>query len=172
MGLLRMMAARLQNVNRLLARSAPDPLTVLAGRRMFYDQYRQLAAGARRRCSGVILLTLNVLHLQEINDQFGYAVGDEVLRAVADALVESTRTTDLVARYGSDEFAVLVVDAGHDQVEVITDRVWRTLSELAQRRALPRTVECTMGIAVSPVPPDSAEELLREADQDMNRRRI
>ena len=171
-GLLRMMAARLQNVNRLLARTAPDPLTVLAGRRTFHDQYRRLAAGARRRRSSVILLSLDVLHLKEINDQFSYAVGDEVLRAVADALVESTRTTDLVARYGSDEFAVLLVDAGYDQVEVIIDRVTQKLTEFAQRRALPRTVNCSIGIAVSPVPPESAEELLREADLDMNRRKI
>jgi diguanylate cyclase (GGDEF)-like protein len=172
MGLLRMMAARLQNVNRLLSRTAPDPLTVLAGRRTFHDQYRRLAAGARRRCSSVILLSLDVLHLKEINDQFGYAMGDEVLRAVADALVESTRTTDLVSRYGSDEFAVLLVDAGHDQVEVIVDRVTQKLTDFGKRRALPRRVECSIGIAVSPVPPESAEELLREADLDMNRRRI
>lgn len=172
MGLLRMMAARLQNVNRLLARTAPDPLTVLAGRRMFHDQYRRLAAGARRRCSSVILLTLDVVHLKEINDQFGYAMGDEVLRAVADALVESTRSTDLVARYGSDEFVVLLVDAGHDQVDVITERVTRKLAELGQRRALPRKVECVLGVAVSPVPPDSPEELLREAALEINRRKI
>jgi diguanylate cyclase (GGDEF)-like protein len=172
MGLLRMMATRLQNVNRLLSRTAPDPLTVLAGRRTFHDQYRRLAAGARRRCSSVILLSLDVHHLKEINDHFGYAMGDEVLRAVADALVESTRTTDLVSRYGSDEFAVLLVDAGHDQVEVIIDRVTQKLAEFSRRRALPRKVECSIGIAVSPVPPESAEELLREADLEMNRRKI
>lgn len=172
MGLLRMMAARLQSVNRLLSRTAPDPLTVLAGRRTFHDQYRRLAAGARRRCSSVILLSLDVHHLKEINDQFGYTMGDEVLRAVADALVESTRTTDLVARYGPDEFAVLLIDAGYDQVEVILDRVTHKLADLGQRRALPRKVECSIGIAVSPVPPESAEELLREADLEMNRRRI
>ncbi len=171
-GLLRTMAVRLQSVNRLLARTAPDPLTVLAGRRTFHDQYRRLAAGARRRRSSVILLSLDVFHLKEINDQFSYAVGDEVLRAVADALVESTRTTDLVSRYGSDEFAVLLVDAGYDQVEVIIDRVTQKLTEFSQRRALPRTVECSIGIVVSPVPPESAEELLREADLDMNRRKI
>lgn len=172
MGLLRMMAARLQNVNRLLARTAPDPLTVLAGRRTFQDKYRRLAAGARRRCSSVILLTLDVLHLKEINDHFGYAVGDEVLRAVADALVESTRTTDLVARYGSDQFVVLLVDAGHDQVEIIVDRVKAKLVDLVKRRALPRRVECNLGVVVSPVPPESAEEMLREADLEVNRRRI
>ncbi len=171
-GLLRMMAARLQSVNRLLARTAPEPLTVLAGRRTFHDQYRRLAAGARRRRSSVILLSLDVLHLKEVNDQFGYAMGDEVLRAVADALVESTRTTDLVSRYGSDEFAALLVDAGYDQVEVIIDRVTQKLTEFSQRRALPRVVECSIGIAVSAVPPESAEELLREADLDMNRRKI
>ena len=92
--------------------------------------------------------------------------------AVADALVESTRTTDLVARYGSDQFVVLLVDAGHDQVEIIVDRVKAKLVDLVKRRALPRRVECNLGVVVSPVPPESAEEMMREADLEVNRRRI
>jgi diguanylate cyclase (GGDEF)-like protein len=168
--LLRVMAERLYNVNHLLARSGPDPLTALAGRRSFLDQYRRLAAGARRRCSSVILLLIDVLQLRTINDQFGYAVGDEVLRAVADALVISTRTTDLLARYGGDEFAVLLVDAGMEQVEVITGRVREKLDDLARRRALPSAVRCAIGVAVSQVPPETADELLRDADLDMRRR--
>ena len=55
---------------------------------------------------------LDVRHLKQINDQFGYNVGDDVLRTVADALLESSRSTDLVARYGGDEFAALLVEAG------------------------------------------------------------
>jgi diguanylate cyclase (GGDEF)-like protein len=167
---LRMLARRLHNADRLLARYAPDPLTGLLGRRAFYDQYRRLAAGPRRRRSGVVLLVLDVVHLKAINDHYGYMVGDEVLRAVADALKEATRASDLVARCGGDEFAVLLVDAGPAHTDVIINRVQEKLSDLAARRGLPFTVQCTIGIAGRQDPPTTADELLWAADEDLRRR--
>ncbi len=169
--LLRVVAGRLYDADRKLARYAPDPLTGLASRRAFYDQYRRLAAGARRRKNGVLLLTLDVVRLRSVNDSFGYALGDEILRTVADALVESTRTTDLVARHGGDEFAVLLLDAMPQDVETVVARVRDKLATLAVRRRVPVPIECSMGIAWSASPPENAEELLREADRDMQERR-
>ena len=102
--LLRVLAGRLAEADRLLARYAPDPLTGLTGRRAFHDLYHKLSAGARRRGNGAILLLIDIDNLRGVNDAFGYAVGDDVLKATAEALMQSSRTTDLVARYGSDEF--------------------------------------------------------------------
>src|SRR5438093_391964 len=108
LSLLRILAGRLYDADRLLARHAPDPLTGLPGRRAFHELYRRLTAGSKRRGTSVVLLVLDILHLKDINDRFGYSAGDDVLRTVADALIESSRGTDLIARYGSDEFAVLL----------------------------------------------------------------
>jgi diguanylate cyclase (GGDEF)-like protein len=154
-----------------LARYAPDPLTGLNSRRALHEQYRRIAAGARRRKSGLLLLALDVLHLKAINDGFGYTLGDEVLRTVADALTEATRTTDVVARYGGDEFAVLLLDAMPKDVDIILTRVRDRLGTLATQRRLPVRVECTQGIAWSHNPPETVEEILREADRDMHERR-
>jgi diguanylate cyclase (GGDEF)-like protein len=170
-GLLRVVAGRLYDADRKLARYAPDPLTGLNSRRAFHEQYRRVAAGARRRKSGLLLLALDVLHLKAINDGFGYTLGDEVLRTVADALVEATRTTDVVARYGGDEFAVLLLDAMPKDVEIIVGRVREKLAALAAQRRLPVPVDCSTGIAWSHTPPDTAEEFLREADRDMLERK-
>jgi len=169
--LLRIVAGRLYGADRKLARYAPDPLTGLASRRAFHEQYRRLAAGARRRKNGLLLMTLDVVKLKSVNDGFGYALGDEVLRTVADALAESTRTTDVIARYGGDEFAVLLLDAMPKDVEIVAARVRDKLAALGVQRRLPVSVECSTGIAWTQSPPDTAEEFLREADRDMQEKK-
>jgi diguanylate cyclase (GGDEF)-like protein len=171
-GLLRVLASRLYEADRKLARYAPDPLTGLAGRRAFHDHYRRLAAGARRRKSGLLLLAIDVVNLKAVNDGFGYALGDEVLRTVADALVEATRRSDIVARYGGDEFVALLLDAEPKDTETVVGRVNDRLAALATQRRLPVRIECSTGIAWSVSPPEGADDFLREADRDMQKRRV
>jgi diguanylate cyclase (GGDEF)-like protein len=170
--LLRVLAGRLYDADRLLARHAPDPLTGLPGRRAFHEMYRRLTASVRRRKASVLLLSVDVLHLKDINDRFGYSVGDDVLRTVGDALLDVSRSTDVVARYGGDEFAALFIEAKADDSPVILARVEQKLNELAATRALPLTVNCSIGYAVTEEPPDSADELLRMADMEMQAKRV
>jgi len=169
--LLRMLAGRLYETDRRLSRYAPDPVTGLAGRRAFHDQYRRLAAVARRRKTGALLLVLDVFQLRAINDRFGYGVGDDVLRTVGDALVEATRTTDLIVRHGGDEFVVFFPDAGPGDVDTVIGRVREKIKGLSGKRGIPVAVTCNFGAAYAQSPPESAEDLLREADQDMLRRK-
>jgi diguanylate cyclase (GGDEF)-like protein len=169
--LLRMLAGRLYETDRRLSRFAPDPVTGLAGRRAFHDQYRRLAAVARRRKTGALLLLVDVLQLRAINDRFGYGVGDDVLRTVADALVEATRTTDLIVRHGGDEFVVFFPDAGVGDIDTVIARVNDKIKGLSGKRGIPVAVACNFGVAYAQAPPESAEDFLREADQDMLRRK-
>jgi diguanylate cyclase (GGDEF)-like protein len=171
MVLLKIFAGRLYDADRLLARHAPDPLTGLPGRRAFHELYRRLTASAKRRGAGAMLLVLDILHLKDINDRFGYSVGDDVLRTVADALIESSRSTDLVARHGGDEFTVLLIEAVAGDVDVVTKRVQQKLVQLAVYRNLPLNVDCRIGYAVSANLPESADELLRVADEQMQGKR-
>ncbi len=171
LAMLRTMASRLGGTIRLLALTAPDPLTALMGRRAFHEQYQRLAAGIRRRGSRVMVLVIDIVHLKNINDFFGYGIGDEVLRAVADVLVESTRRSDLVARYGGDEFAVLLVDAGVEQVAVIMDRMKNKLAQVESRVGIPMKIECRIGVATSPMPPETPEDLLREAAMNRHQKK-
>jgi diguanylate cyclase (GGDEF)-like protein len=170
-GLLRVLAARLYEADRKLARYAPDPLTGLAGRRSFHEHYRRLASGARRRRTGLLLLAVDVVNLKAVNDTYGYALGDEVLRTVADALGDATRRSDIVARYGGDEFAALLLDAEPKDTEKVVTRVNEKLAALAAQRRLPVKIECSTGIAWSVSPPESPDDFLREADRDMQSRR-
>ncbi|HKC97685.1 MAG TPA: diguanylate cyclase [Methylomirabilota bacterium] len=145
--LLRMLAGRLYETDRRLSRFAPDPVTGLAGRRAFHDQYRRLAAVARRRKTGALLLVVDVLQLRAINDRFGYGVGDDVLRTVADALVEATRTTDLIVRHGGDEFVVFFPDAGVSDIDSVIARVSDKIKSISGKRGIPVTVACNFGVA-------------------------
>ena len=169
--LLRVLAVRLYNTDRLLARHAPDTLTGLIGRRAFLDQYRRMAIEARRHRSEVVLLLFDILHLKTINDRFGYDVGDEILRTVADALVETIRATDIAVRYGGDEFAVLLMEAEQGEVERVVNRVQEKVGALVAQRGLPPDIQCLSGKAVSHDPPETADELLWAADQDLRRKK-
>jgi len=171
LALLRTLAGRLYDTDRRLSRYAPDPVTGRAGRRAFHDQYRRLAAVARRRKTGGLLLVVDVFQLKAINDRWGYGIGDDVLRIVADALVEGTRTTDLIVRHGGDEFVIFFPDAGPGDADTVIARVREKIKALAGKRGVPVAVRCNFGVAYAQAPPDSAEELLREADQDMLRRK-
>jgi diguanylate cyclase (GGDEF)-like protein len=168
--LLQVLARRIYDTDRRLARYAPDPLTGLLSRTAFREQYGRFAAQARRRQSSVLLMLVDIKSLKGFNDAFGYKVGDEVVRTVAETLLESSRKTDLVARYGGDEFAVLFVDARPDSVEIIVRRIEGTLSRLAVQRDLPAPVTLSFGIALSPDPPEAAEDLIQVADEDMQKR--
>ena len=98
-------------------------------------------------------------------------MGDDVLRTVADALVEATRTTDLIVRHGGDEFVVFFPDAGVSDIDSVIARVSDKIKSISGKRGIPVTVACNFGVAYAQAPPDSAEDLLREADQDMLRRK-
>jgi diguanylate cyclase (GGDEF)-like protein len=164
LGLVRVMARRLVEADRSLTRYAPDPLTGLPGRRAFHELYKRVSAGARRRGTSVLLIAVDIVHLKAINDRYGYNVGDEVLRAVADVLVDSSRETDLVARYGSDEFAAFLVEAGAEHAEGVVDRIQMKFQAAIRDRRLPSESELRIGFAVSEKPPATVDLLLQAAD--------
>jgi len=164
LGLVQAMARRLLEADRSLTRYAPDPLTGLPGRRAFHELYKRVSAGARRRKSSLLLIAVDIVHLKGINDRYGYNVGDEVLRTVADILVGSSRDTDLIARYGSDEFAALLVEAAAHHAAIVVGRIQEELQKAILQRGLPTETELRIGFAVSDRPPDAVDALLQEAD--------
>jgi diguanylate cyclase (GGDEF)-like protein len=165
------LARRIYETDRRLTRFAPDPLTGLLSRRSFIEEYPRIAALARRRQSGVLLLLLDIQNLKAVNDLAGYLVGDEVIRTVAAALLESARRTDVLARWGGDEFAMLPVDAQPAAVGSILGRLEDRLASVGRDLGLPMAIRCAYGVATSNEPPDDVSDLVREADEDMQRRK-
>ena len=164
MGLTRAVAKRLLEADRAVAHFGPDPLTGLPGRRAFHELYRRVSAGPRRRGSSILLVLVDVVKLRTINDRYGYKTGDELLRAVAHVLAESSRGTDLIARYGNDEFAAVFVEAGAEHVEVVVGRIREKFQAAVKDRGLPAEASLRIGVAVREKAPEAVDEMLRAAD--------
>lgn len=150
-----------------------DALTGLANVRLLRERSRQILALARRHGSTAALLHVDLVRLAQVNQQHGRAVGDEVLRTVAERLKQGLRESDTLARIGGDEFLVLLSEVS--DMDAVA-RVVRRLHESVTRpfRMGERTISLSAHIGVSTYPQDAgtcdemlecAEAALRRAEQ-------
>lgn len=121
-----------------------DELTGLHSRRYLFDIVRR--SRPEDAVTGTSFLMVDVDHFKQVNDQWGHAVGDRVLRRVAELLVRATRDTDVVARVGGEEFAVLLP---HTDEETATDVAERVRSTVALHTHDPQV---TVSVGVSSLP--------------------
>ena len=111
------------------------------------------------------MLFVDLDHLKEVNDSFGHAEGDELLREVGRRISRSVRPGDTVARFGGDEFVVLCEDIDERAARDIADRLLSVLTVPAQLTAGTHLLSASIGLALSP--PTEPSALLREADTAM-----
>jgi diguanylate cyclase (GGDEF)-like protein len=148
-----------------------DPLTGLANRRGFARQATAVQALAERRQEPVWCAFLDVDHFKSVNDSLGHDAGDEVLVAVATALRLVSRASDLLARWGGDEFLLLGIGEPPDEL-TLEQRVKDLLSQLDHAILKLWTAEVTAGLATSrETPGASLTELVTAADHRMYQRR-
>ena len=154
--------------------SVRDALTGLPNRRAFERAFAREIERARRARRGLGLALVDIDHFKAVNDELGHDLGDAVLREVARRLADALRETDLVARWGGEEFVLLLpeVDAGADEglglaVERVRERVAAFPVELGGERP-PRAVTVSIGLA-NLARGDQADDLLRRADQALYR---
>ena len=162
-----------QRFERAREESLTDPLTGLPNTRFLSMHLTQEIARARRQRSQLAVLLLDLDYFKPINDTYGHAVGDRVIKAVADALRSAIRAYDVCVRYAGDEFVIMLPECGPDQVE---ERM-RDLENTVQgvRLLLDDGAEvhlsASIGAAVSPIDGDSYERLLNLADRRMYARK-
>ncbi|MEI7446687.1 MAG: diguanylate cyclase [Burkholderiales bacterium] len=160
--------------NRALQRAATrDPLTECLNRRAFADlgePVHRAARGPAARPASALLLDID--HFKSVNDRFGHATGDRVIRTVGATLQSSVRPNDLVARHGGEEFAVLLVGSGLDEAMVIAERIRALVAdrcrlELADVPGLQVTV--SIGVSDTTLGGPTLEALLDQADTALYR---
>jgi diguanylate cyclase (GGDEF)-like protein len=150
--------ARLLGENERLA--TRDALTGLANRRLFDESIQREVARAQRLAAPLSLLVLDVDHFKQVNDTYGHQTGDAVLREVADALVANTKNYDVVARYGGDEFVVLLPGCHRDDAVGVAERVRKGIA----RAVGEAPVTVSAGVATLPDNANDAERLVAAAD--------
>ena len=157
---------------RLTELSYQDPLTGVANRRRLMEAINAAIDRALTRALPIGLIVLDVDHFKLFNDQHGHLSGDVALRAVAQALQSAMREQDLVARFGGEEFACLLIDADIETAARCAERV-RALVETMPPRMLgnnTHTITLSAGVLSRvPLPGDSAADLLRETDAALYR---
>ena len=118
------------------------------------------------RTGGVLTLAyIDLDDFKQINDTFGHAEGDRLLRAVGRILVEGTRSTDTVARLGGDEFALILPGMGLEGSDILLSKIRQQLSESLVRGT--RSVTCSIGAVVFREQPPSVEDAIETADRLM-----
>src|SRR3989440_4095673 len=161
LGYIGFLHCRLYRRERALTR--PEDLTHVESRRAFYEDASREFERARRYNHPFTLAYFDVDDFKEVSDRFGHQLGDGILRLVAETARESIRASDLVARLGADQFALLLPEAGADAASAVIRKLQQALRQASQLTGMPLTV--SGGVVTCLQPAESLETVMGSADQ-------
>jgi len=150
-----------------------DPLTRLNNRRLFLERVQEEIDRASERNEQFSLVFLDVNELKRVNDTYGHLAGDALLREVSNALMDAVRGEDLVARYGGDEFVVLLPATAISAATVVAQRISDGIARhrfMAGRQLL-QIPGVSLGVATFPQDGTTLDQLLAAADTTLYRQK-
>ncbi len=142
-----------------------DTLTGLLNRRALYDVAESMFQRQQRSHASFAMLFADLDKFKAVNDELGHAAGDQVLKAFAQIVRETVRTTDVAARFGGDEFVMLLEDTGLKEAEVVARRVQQRVGDWAHEHEIDFSV--SFGLGEAPTHGESFAGLLEQVDQAM-----
>jgi diguanylate cyclase (GGDEF)-like protein len=151
--------------------SITDPKTGLFTHDFFVRRLDDAIAQCRRRNRSAGILMLDVDHFKRFNDTWGHTTGDAVLVALAQTLKECTRAEDCAARFGGEEFSVLVSDCTHDTLMMVAERIRTAVSAMELSSGTNR-LQVTVSIGARMIDPDprlNSLVLIGDADKALYR---
>ena len=166
---------RKRDEDRLRELSLVDELTGLRNRRGFIAIAEQYTRIARRQGQKFSLIFLDLDRFKSINDNFGHREGDDALKAAAGVLLQTFRSSDILCRYGGDEFAALAVDAAGHGSDIVKARIRKNMQDWNATSRKPYRIDFSIGLSIfDPSLYDGKtsdaqlfEEAIRKADEAM-----
>lgn len=148
--------------------ASTDALTGLHNRRFLLERLEEEVKRVRRYGPPLSLLLLDVDHFKKTNDRLGHPAGDEVLKSISRALKSFARETDLVARHGGEEFAILLPSTDEQGARTVAERVRQEIERLEivwEGKTIPARV--SLGVTALEGEDDTAEQMVSRADQSL-----
>ena len=160
-------AAAIQNAryfDRIRHMAYVDGLTGIFNRRYFEMRMTEEMERARRYENALALIMVDIDHFKRLNDEFGHLLGDEVLRQVSNLFDQNLRKSDIVSRYGGEEFVLLMPQTTLDQATAAAEKLRKTV-EAFTFPGVARPVTISAGVASFPADGDSRDALVSAADR-------
>ncbi len=142
-----------------------DGLTKLLNHRSFLESYQEEVMRSRRTNKPFSIMMIDVDNFKSINDSYGHQCGDSILYKLAGCLKDNTRSIDIVARYGGDEFICLLPETSHDQGLMVANRIMKKIMERTDEGHI--ILSLSIGMATYFYHTDDPTMLLQLADQAM-----
>ena len=151
----------------LKTQSSTDKLTELYNRSYLEPFLESEINAAKKEHQKISVIMVDMDHFKEINDTYGHIVGDHVLMIFAQVVLKCIRKTDIIARYGGDEFIVVLPNTDTDTARSVAERIREDVSETyipPIDGVVISSIHCSVGISTYPVHCDSKNSLIRTSD--------
>lgn len=158
-----------QDFERTYKLATTDGLTELYNHRYFQEQMLALIDTAKRYNTNFSLIMVDIDYFKKFNDKFGHQVGDDVLKKIAGMLKKTVRASDIVARYGGEEMAVILPNTNLEDAITTANKICKTVSEKPFKLlgGIDCVVTISLGVATFPLHGNTPQELIETADRGL-----
>ena len=163
---IRNITERKQMEQRLEEQAHTDPLTGINNRRYFYELAGYELARSKRFNSPLALMMLDIDHFKKFNDTYGHDLGDAILKKLASHCLSSLRGIDIIARFGGEEFVVLLPGLDSKSAQEVAERLRRELSDISVQTSQGKFVSFTVSIGISShlESEENVDDMIKRAD--------
>ncbi|MDY6935791.1 MAG: diguanylate cyclase [Spirochaetota bacterium] len=153
----------IEHINALRNSSNKDYLTDLYNRRYFFELGNQLFTNSKREQITITVAMIDIDYFKKINDTYGHAAGDEVLKQLSQILKKSFRESDIVSRFGGEEFCILTTNMDHEHSPRIFNGLRKKIGETSINIGF-KKIQITVSIGICIKLMDSLEDMIEQAD--------